>query len=273
MIVDGHFHVWPDRIAQRALANPPASMVRFGDGTAAGAIAAQRAAGLDRSVCLGVANTADRVDGVNTYVGALDEQHFIGFGTVHPDLSPEANLASLRANGLRGVKIHPLFQGYALDDPRLRAVLDALRGEFAVVVHVGHGGEGAERCTPRMMRDLVLALPGLDVIACHFGGYGLLDDAEEQIIGLPIHVDTSWPPGLAALDPARVRRIIERHGSERVVFASDWPMADPAAEIAAVRALGLADDETTAILGPNLERLLAQLARPDFPTPDGGSST
>jgi predicted TIM-barrel fold metal-dependent hydrolase len=41
-----------------------------------------------------------------------------------------------------------------------------------------------------------------------------------------------------------------------VVFGSDWPMADPAAEIAAIRNLGLTDDEVDGILGGNVARLL-----------------
>jgi len=61
---------------------------------------------------------------------------------------------------------------------------------------------------------------------------------------------------MAELDPERVVAIIRRHGADRVVYGSDWPMADPAAEIAAVRALGLTDDDTAAILGGNLARLL-----------------
>jgi hypothetical protein len=41
-----------------------------------------------------------------------------------------------------------------------------------------------------------------------------------------------------------------------VVFGSDWPMADPAAEIAAVRELGLEPAETEAILGGTLAGLI-----------------
>jgi predicted TIM-barrel fold metal-dependent hydrolase len=256
MIIDGHFHVWPDAIARRALAQPSDELKRFGDGTVDSAAAVLDRAGIDRAVCLGVANSAKYVEATNRFAGSLDPDRFIGFGTIHPDLPVAENLASLRANKLRGVKVHPLFQGYALDDPGLWEILDALQGEFAIVIHVGRGGEGSGRCTPAMLRDLVKRFPRLDVIACHFGGYKLLDEAEETVIGLPVHVDTSWPPGLASLDPARVRRVIERHGPERVIFASDWPMADPGAEVEAVRALGLAEEDTDAVLGGNLERLI-----------------
>ena len=47
-------------------------------------------------------------------------------------------------------------------------------------------------------------------------------------------------------------RLIRRHGADRVVFGSDWPMADPAAEIAAIRDLGLTPEEEAGILGGNL---------------------
>ncbi|HJY24232.1 MAG TPA: amidohydrolase family protein, partial [Actinomycetes bacterium] len=57
-------------------------------------------------------------------------------------------------------------------------------------------------------------------------------------------------------DPARIRAIIEKHGADRVVFGSDWPMTEPAAEIAAIRNLGLNADDEAGVLGGNLARLL-----------------
>jgi len=259
MVIDGHVHVWPDKIAAHALAGAADDFERYGDGTVASAVATMDRSGVDRCISLGVAPDPARAGAADDFAGSLDPQRFIGFGSIHARLSPEENLAGLRRNNLKGAKVHPLFQGYALDDPGLEATLDAMQGEFAVIVHVGEGDSPASnaRCTPSMMRTLIEKFPRLDVIACHFGGYRLLDQAEEMIIGLPVYVDTSWPPGLGTIDPARVRSIIERHGPERVVFASDWPMADPAKEIETIRGLGLSDADTEAILGGNLARLLA----------------
>jgi hypothetical protein len=257
VIIDGHTHVYPERVAKKALAGSVPDLRRYGDGTVAGLTATMMAAGVDRSVCLGVANTPDRVPNANRFAGGLDPARFIGFGSVHPGLSPEENVASLREHGLLGAKIHPLFQDIRLDDRRLHATLDAMRGEFVVIVHVGAAGsDQGERCTPAMLAQLVRDFPGLDLIACHFGGYRRFAEAAEVVCGLPVHLDTSWPPGLATVDPRRARALIEKHGPDRVVFASDWPMADPAAEIDAVRALGLPDDDTDAVLGGNLARLL-----------------
>lgn len=258
MIIDGHIHVWPDKIAARALGTPADGLTRYGDGTVASARAALEAAGIDRGVCLAVADAPQRLEAANAFVGGLDRDRFIGFGSVHPGRSPEDNLASLRANGLRGVKVHPLFQGFALDDRRLWEILDALGDEFVAVFHVGPehpGGENA-KATPRMLGEIARAFPKLRIVAAHFGGYHVHEEALEHVIGLNVCLDTSWPPSVATIDPGRVRATIARHGADKIVFATDWPMADPAAEIAAIRALGLPDEETDAILGDNFARLL-----------------
>jgi uncharacterized protein len=42
-----------------------------------------------------------------------------------------------------------------------------------------------------------------------------------------------------------------------VVYGSDWPMTDPATEIAAVKALGLDPDDEEKVLGGTLANLLS----------------
>ena len=243
----------------RALGGTGLAIQPLGDGTIAGLTAAMDDAGVDRSVVLGVANTADRIESTHRFVGSLDPATFIGFGSAHAAADPAELRDSLRATACRGVKVHPLYQAYTLDDPGLLAVLDALRGEFPAIVHVGAGKDDSinARCTPPMFVALAKQLPGMDLIACHYGGYLMLGRGRGHRRRHRRLLDTSWPPTLASLDPQRVRRLIERHGPDKVIFGSDWPMADPAAEIAAIRALGLSDDDTEAVLGGNLARLLS----------------
>jgi predicted TIM-barrel fold metal-dependent hydrolase len=259
MVIDSHTHVWPDALASRALAGILPHIKRHGDGTVSGLTSAMDRAGIDRSVGLAVAVSAKHVEAANRFAGTLDRRRFIGFGAVHPELTPEVTVASLRSHGLKGVKIHPLFQGIDLADPRLSPILDALQGEFVVTVHVGAGGESAATnalCTPDKVLQLIQRFPRLDLVACHFGGYRLLELAEETLIGQRVHLDTAWPPTLGELDAASVRRIVNRHGPDRIVFGSDWPMADPLAELSAIEKLGLAPADVDAILGGNLSRLL-----------------
>lgn len=259
MIIDAHAHVWPDRIAELALtANRLPDLQARGDGTVGGLTADMVDSGVSMSCCLGIANQARHVDSVNRFVSELSVENRFGFGTVHVDLSPEENVASLRRHSVRAVKIHPLFQSFALDDPRLWAIFEAMGSEFAVITHVGAGGsaETNRLSSPSMIRDIAKQFPQLRLMACHFGGYKILDDAEEMLSGADVILETSWPPSLKTLQPDRVRRLIRDHGAERIVFGSDWPMTSPAEEIRAIEALGLTDTETKRVLGGTLASVL-----------------
>jgi predicted TIM-barrel fold metal-dependent hydrolase len=259
MIIDAHTHVWPDAIAHRALtANPVPGLEARGDGTVGGLDHSMAGSGVDLSCCLGIANEARHVDRVNGFVADLVSPTRFGFGTVHVDLSVEENMASLARHGITAVKLHPLFQRFALDDRRLWDILDAFEDDIAVITHVGAGGDAFTNSlsSPAMIGAIAKQFPRLRLMACHFGGYKILDDAEEMLAGADIVLETSWPPSLNTLRPERVRNLIRKHGAERVVFGSDWPMTDPATEIAAVRALGLSDDETELVLGGTMARML-----------------
>lgn len=259
MIIDAHAHIWPDAIAEVALsANRLPDLTARGDGTVGGLAADMRASGVSISCCLGIANQARHVDSVNRFVAGLTADNRFGFGTVHVELSVEENLASLRRHGVQAVKIHPLFQGFGLDHPRLWEIFEAMGDEFAVITHVGEGGspEANRLSSPAMIRNIARQFPDLRLMACHFGGYKLLDDAEEMLAGADVVLETSWPPSLKTLQPDRVRRLIRNHGADRVVFGSDWPMTSPAEEIAAIDSLGLSDTEVKQVLGGTMARVL-----------------
>jgi predicted TIM-barrel fold metal-dependent hydrolase len=214
--------------------------------------------GVGVSCCLAIANQARQVDRVNEFAAGLVAGNRIAFGTVHVGLSVEDNLASLHRHGITAVKLHPLFQRFSLDDRRLWSILEAFGSEIAVITHVGQGGDPFTNSlsSPKMIRDIARQFPDLRLMACHFGGYKILDDAEEMLAGSDVVLETSWPPSLTTLRPERVRNLIRQHGAERIVFGSDWPMTSPREEIAAIEALGLSDDETKLVLGGTIARVL-----------------
>jgi predicted TIM-barrel fold metal-dependent hydrolase len=258
MKIDMHTHVWPDALAKRALGSAFPELARRGDGRVTSLRSAMSRAGLDAAVCLGVAGEPRHVRAVNRFAASLTSP-LIGFGSVHPEVDPDELVRDLREHHLKGVKIHPIVQEFALDDERLRPILEALSGEFVTVIHVGLGG--SERvmgfASPDKLRLLVKAFPRLDVIACHFGGYRMLDSAYDEVVGLPIYLDTSWPPSLAGLDVQRVADLVQRHGPDRILFGSDWPMADIGEELEAIQRLELPDWQINAIMGGNAQRLLS----------------
>src|SRR3954451_19742145 len=246
MIIDCHMHVWPDHIADAMQSQRPSGMPLRYDGKVSGLLRTMDEVGIDVGLALGVGIKASVVARTNEFIGTVPRDRLVPMGTVHPDLPVEENLRYLKDNGIVGVKLHPLFQDLSFDDPRVLDILAALSEEgMPVVAHVGAGDDPAanERGAPAKLRRIADLLPDLQLIACHYGGYHRLDEAEEHVVGSPGTLETSWPPTMAALDPQRAVAIIPRHGAARVVYGSDWPMAAPAAEIAAIRALPLTAEE------------------------------
>jgi predicted TIM-barrel fold metal-dependent hydrolase len=259
VIVDCHMHVWPDHIADAMQSQRPSGMPLRFDGKLSGLLRTMDEAGIDKGLALGVGIKASVVARTNEFIGTVPRDRLVPMGTVHPELSVDENISSLKDNGIVGVKLHPLFQSLSLADPRVRDICAALaEAGMPVISHVGAGGDADanDRGAPAALRALADGLPTLNLIACHYGGYHRLDAAEEHVVGSRVTLETSWPPTLAELDEERLVALIRRHGADRVVFGSDWPMADPAAEIAAIRNLGLTEDEVDGILGGNVTRLL-----------------
>ena len=259
MIVDCHLHVWPDHIADAMQSQRPSGMPLRFDGKLSGLLAGMDEAGIDKGFALGVGIKASVVARTNEFIGGVPRDRLVPFGTIHPDLSVEENMRHLRDNGIVGVKLHPLFQDLSLADPRVEDILAALAAEgMPVITHVGSGGDDAanERGAPHHLAALATKVPDLTLIACHFGGYHALDEAERHVVASRVLLETSWPPTVGDLDQERIVALIRRHGADRVVYGSDWPMADPAAEIEAIRAMGLTQEEQDAILGGNIARVL-----------------
>jgi predicted TIM-barrel fold metal-dependent hydrolase len=255
VIVDCHMHVWPDHIADAMQAQRPAGMQLQFDGKLSGLLRTMDETGIDRGLALGVGIKASVVERTNEFIGSVPRDRLVPVGTVHPELSVETNLASLLDNGIRGVKLHPLFQTLDFRDPRVVDICTALADhDLPVIAHVGAGAgdEANRRGAPDALSALVDAVPALTVIACHFGGYHRLDEARQHVVGSRVILETSWPPALAELEREQVVELIRTHGADRVVYGSDWPMADPAAEIASIQGLGLEPAEVAAVLGGNL---------------------
>ena len=259
MIIDCHMHVWPDHIADAMQSQRPSGMPLRYDGKVSGLLRTMDEVGIDMGLALGVGIKASVVARTNEFIGTVPRDRLVPMGTVHPDLSVEENVRHLKDNGIVGVKLHPSFQELSFDDPRVLDILTALSEEgMPVVAHVGAGDDPVanERGTPAKLRRIADLLPDLQLVACHYGGYHRLDEAEEHVVGSSVTLETSWPPTMAELDPERIVKLIRKHGADRVVFGSDWPIRDFATQKARLAGANLAQCEIDAILGGNVARLL-----------------
>jgi predicted TIM-barrel fold metal-dependent hydrolase len=273
-VFDAHVHTYPDAIAQRVVSDLGARFFdpqgRPGyDGTRAGLLARLAAGGIAGALNAPIATRPDQTVSINNWAAAGNRWPVLSLGTVHPD-QPDvaAELRRVRDLGLPGIKLHPEYQSFAPDEPRLDPVWRTCR-DLGLTVLLHAGGDRAFRppfrATPTVVGRVVRAWPGLTLVAAHLGGFQMWDEFERELAGQPLHLDTSYTIGF--LPDEQFLRIVRRHGVARILFGSDGPWQDPAEALANFRRLPLTPAEQRAILWENAARILPLPSHPPCAPP------
>ena len=142
-IFDTHVHIFPDKLKGKVL--PKLAEVchspYYSDGTFGDTVEKLGAAGCSGFLCLHIATNPKQQDNVNAFALEIQEQNenIYCFGSVHPD-NPNAvdMLHKLKAAGIKGVKLHPDYQDFMVDDERLKPIYAACE-ELGLIVafHAG----------------------------------------------------------------------------------------------------------------------------------------
>lgn len=265
-MTDFHTHAFPDAIAAKTIPMlaAVAGLTPTHNGTAADLIRIEREAGIDRAVVLPVVTKPSQFESVNRFAAELDRTPGLrAFGGMHPDCEePEEKLRLLREQGVRGIKIHPDYQGAFIDDPRyVRLIRAALALDLYVVTHAGFDPVSPEavHCPPdraARMLDLVYDEPPAvpRIIFAHMGGVGMQKEFAAWLLGKPVYIDTSFV--LPDLDPLAAAALIRAHGTDKVLFATDAPWGDPKVFLSAFDRLPLTAAEREAVLEGNAAKIL-----------------
>jgi predicted TIM-barrel fold metal-dependent hydrolase len=260
MLTDFHTHIWPDALAPVAMSalSAEGGIDGYYDGTVAGLRSSMRAAGIGRSVVQPVATKPGQVRDINDWAATLASDDVVPFGAMHPDLAdPVAELERMVSLGLRGFKMHPEYQSFSPDEPRLASLFDAA-AELGLILfsHAGADiGPQTVNGTPEVFARLLDRYPKLTVVLAHMGGFQQWHDVPAHIAGRDVYLDTAYT--LGHLADEEFVALVRAHGAERVLFGSDGPWTDPAGEIAHLRSMPFSDAELEAILGGTAARLLA----------------
>ncbi|MBN1420002.1 MAG: amidohydrolase family protein, partial [Planctomycetes bacterium] len=186
-------------------------------------------------------------------------ERIIPFASIHPsEPDPRAAARRIAAEGIRGVKMHPMYQRFVIDDERVFPVYEAIAAEGLILVfHAGFdiGFPGDRSALPARIASVLDRIGGLRVIATHLGGWQAWDEVGRELAGRDVWLETSFSFGY--LPEPRIRALIEAHGAGRVLFGSDSPWTNPADGIARLRELGLPEADLEAIQGGNAAALLA----------------
>lgn len=260
-IFDAHVHIYPDKIAQKA----SDTIGKFYDinmtsnGTIDNLTAICNKSGIEKCLVHSVATTHEQVVKINDFIiesVRRNPDRFVGFCTLHPSMEvkeTEAEIERIIAAGLKGVKLHPDFQEFNIDDKHAMEMYEIIDGRIPILFHVGDNRYSFSN--PERLRAAAKRFPKQVMIGAHLGGYQQWETGVKRLADLPnVYVDES--SSLPFLTTEKAREYIMAFGTDKVFFGTDYPMWDAESELRRFDRLDLGDDDREKILYKNISSLL-----------------
>ena len=279
--IDFHTHIFPDKIAADVIEklSRVAGIPAHTNGTLAGLKNSMDAAQINLSVILPVATNTHQVEKINSSAAELNEKFsgagIFSFGCIHPDFeNVRAELSRVKNFGLKGIKIHPVYQDTNLDDAKFLRIFDrAAELDLIVITHAGLdiGFPGVIRCSPQMIRRVVDEIGNFKFVAAHMGGWKNWREVLELLGDTKIFIDTAFSTDkfflrpdveknffdTKLLDAEDFMTFVKIFGADRILFGTDSPWSSQKVSCDFINNLPLTADDKAKILGLNAQKLLA----------------
>jgi predicted TIM-barrel fold metal-dependent hydrolase len=261
-IIDFHAHAFPDALAVRAISQLEhgGGVKAFLDGRVSSLLASMDGAGIGTSVICSIATKPEQFEPILKWSKQIASPRIVPLPSIHPrDPDPVGQARRVAEAGLAGIKLHPYYQEFNMDDDALFPLYHAL-DELGLLLVCHTGFDFAfprdRKADPVRIRRVVERVPTLKLITSHMGAWDDWDEVEKHLIGRPITMDISL--SLDLLGQKRARAMILAHPAERVLFGTDSPWGSQPETLQALRALELGEEREQAILGKNGRVLLGR---------------
>lgn len=257
-IIDVHCHAFPEKIARAAADNIGTyySLPVNGDGTLSTMMEMSKDINVCKYVICSAATKAVNVEHANDFIYNTVKVHdnLVGLGTTHADYDDnEKEFERMVKMDMRGIKLHPDFQGFDIDTPKMYTAYKLCeKYRLPVLFHVGDPKSDHSRADK--LYNIKQKFPNLIIIAAHMGGYSTKALAEKYFVGTDVYFDCSeWHNYMSADE---LVDMIRRHGVDKILFGSDYPLysAGQTAKML-IEQSKLTDDELDKIFYTNAAKL------------------
>ena len=213
---------------------------------------------VDISVLQPVVTKLSQTKSLNEWAKSVCSDRIISFGGLYPHTDDyKRDIDFICSLGLKGIKLHPEYQHFEIDDPKMLKIYDyALSRGLILLFHAGFDPAFPPpvHSSPKRFAEISRAMRGGTMIAAHLGGQLMWDEALEHLVGSDIYLDTSM--GFGYYSNEQFLRIVKAHGADKILFGSDSPWSRADEQIAALKALPISDEQKDQILFKNAQRLL-----------------
>jgi predicted TIM-barrel fold metal-dependent hydrolase len=267
MIIDFHTHIFPEKIAKATIdalekrSNGHAST----DGTVEGLMKELSKANVDIGIALPVLTKPTQFDSVARFAirvnekFASEDRKIISFAGIHPKCDNiKEKMKFLKDNGIKGVKIHPDYQDTFIDDEGYIEILKCAKDlDMIVVTHAGvddgYVGEPI-KCPPELCKKVIEKVEHNKLVLGHYGGHKQWENVLELLCDFDVYFDTAFT--LHEISEDLFKKILNRHGEDKILFATDCPWRDISEDLKILFSYNLEKTVLNKILYKNAIKLL-----------------
>lgn len=267
MIIDFHTHIFPDKIAKLTVEKLQAlsNNTPYTDGSELGMVNALKRANADIAISLPVLTKPTQFESVLKFALEVNSRFsffrpsVLSFAGMHPKCDNiREKMKLVKENGIKGVKIHPDYQGTFIDDDGYIEILKCAKDyDLIVVTHAGvDDGYKDEpvRCPPELVKKVISKVNHDKFVLGHYGAHKQWEQVYDILAGENVYFDTAFT--LHDIDKDLFIKILEKHGEDKVLFATDCPWRDIRDDVSIINSFNLKEETKDKIFYKNALKLL-----------------
>ncbi len=266
-LIDFHTHIFPDKIAKATISKleESANNHAYTDGTEKGMRDALLRADADLAIALPVLTRPSQFDSVIRFAIEVNERYdsfdkkIFSFAGIHPACEDiKGKMKFIKEKGLKGVKIHPDYQETPIDDQGYIDVLKCARDlDLIVVTHSGIDDGYKDRpvmCPPQLVKKVIGVVGHEKFVLGHYGAHKQWNDVLDVLAGEKVYFDTAYT--FHEIEESLFKAILDKHGDDRVLFATDCPWRDIRDDVEVLKSYNLPNETLDKIFYKNALKLL-----------------
>jgi len=261
VIIDFHTHAFPDDLAEKAVSGIGYSskLKPSHNGTITGLLKSMDDAGIEKSVVLSIATKPAQTENIIRWCLKVRSERIIPFASIHPGNGNFGEIIDrIKNEGIKGIKLHPMYQDFYADDERLFPVYEKIaKANLLLIFHSGFDivFPDDDNASPSRILRVCEKFPELKIVASHTGGWKMWDEVLKLIAGKNIWLEISMTLKYIE-DVETFYGIVRNHSADKILFGTDAPWGNQAEDVKAVKELNISSTLKEKIFQENAEALL-----------------
>ncbi len=231
--IDFHTHIFPDKIAKAAMDALSAESGDYRpctDGTLQGLLDSMKRANISASLVANIATKPNQMRPILEFCKEIKSESIHPLISFHPSndtYEVEDMFGEAHVTGIRGVKLHPMYQNFFIDDKYMYGFYELMASfGFYVMFHTGYdmAFPGNKQADVERVAKVANWFKDLTIICTHVGGWKQWDRISCLSTCRNVYTETSLT--LSEISDDEFIKALSHFDEDRILFGSDSPWTD-----------------------------------------------